>query len=224
MLELKGIDYDLVHVLPGNQRIHLRLAGFRHGTVPALKLDGERIQGSIAIAHELERLRPEPELYPLTLDARKRVEDAERWGDREFQPVPRRMLRWALTRDVSLREWVAREDGSFPAASAAARITGPVSRYYAWVAGANKDQVQRDISRLPGLLDRVDELISERVVTTDPPNAATFQVMCTVRSLLGFSDFEALVGSRSFAPLARRLFPEFPAAQVPPFVERLGLG
>jgi glutathione S-transferase len=62
MLELKGIDYDLVHVLPGNQRIHLRLAGFRHGTVPALKLDGERIQGSIAIAHELERLRPEPEL------------------------------------------------------------------------------------------------------------------------------------------------------------------
>jgi glutathione S-transferase len=28
MLELKGIDYRIVHVLPGNQRIHLRLAGF----------------------------------------------------------------------------------------------------------------------------------------------------------------------------------------------------
>jgi glutathione S-transferase len=224
MLEMKGIDYDLVHVLPGNQRIQLRLAGFRHGTVPALKLDGERIQGSIPIAHELERLRPEPELYPLTPDARKRVEDAERWGDREFQPVPRRIFRWALTRDVSLREWLAKEDGSLPAAAAAARVTGPVSRYYAWVAGASKEQAQRDIARLPGLLDRVDELISERVVTTEQPNAATLQVMCTVRSLLGFSDFEKLVGARSFAPLARRLFPEYPAAQVPPFVERLGLG
>ena len=59
MLELKGIDYRLAHVLPGNQRIHLRLTGFRGGTVPALKLDGRRIQG-------------------------------ERWGDVEFQDVPRR--------------------------------------------------------------------------------------------------------------------------------------
>lgn len=223
MLELKGIDYDLVHVLPGNQRIHLRLAGFRHGTVPALKLDGERIQGSIPIAHELERLRPEPALYPLTSDARKRVEEAERWGDRDFQPVPRRIFRWALTRDIALRVWLAKQDGRFPAASAAGRITGPVSRYYAWVVGASKQQVEHDIARLPGLLDRVDELISERVVTTDQPNAATFQVMCTVRALLGFSDFEELVGARSFAPLARRLFPEYPAAQIPPFVDRFGL-
>ena len=36
MLELKGVDYRLVNVLPLNQRLHLRLAGFRAGTVPAL--------------------------------------------------------------------------------------------------------------------------------------------------------------------------------------------
>jgi hypothetical protein len=43
MLDLKGIDYELATVLPGTQRIHLRLVGFRGGTVPALKLDRRRI-------------------------------------------------------------------------------------------------------------------------------------------------------------------------------------
>ena len=36
----------------------------RLGTVPALLLDGQRIQTNIAIARYLERTRPEPPLYP----------------------------------------------------------------------------------------------------------------------------------------------------------------
>src|SRR5438270_6454 len=40
MLDLKGVEYKLVDVLPLNQRIHLRLARFSGGTVPALKRDG----------------------------------------------------------------------------------------------------------------------------------------------------------------------------------------
>jgi glutathione S-transferase len=224
MLEMKGIDYDLVHVLPGNQRVHLRVAGFRGGTVPALKLDGRRIQGLIPIARALEQLSPEPALYPADAERRQEVEKAELWGDEEFQMVPRRIFRWALTRDVSLRVWLAKQDGSFPAASAAARMTGPVSRYYAWVVRADKEHVRRDVAQLPLMLDRVDELIGQRVLTTDTPNAATLQVMCTVRSLLGFSDFEEMVGARSFALLARKLFPYFPESPIPPFVKRLGVG
>jgi glutathione S-transferase len=224
MLELKGIEYDLVHVLPGNQRVHLRAAGFRGGTVPALKLDGRKIQGSTSIARELEAIQPEPPLYPADPDARRQVEQAERWGDSEFQPVPRRIFRYALVRDSSLRAWLGRVDGGMPAPELAAKVTSPVSRYYAWVARAGKERVRRDVAQLPSMLDRVDELIDQRVITTDQPNAATFQVMCTVRSLLGMSDFEELVGVRSYAPLARRLFPDFPQEQVPPFVERLGLG
>jgi hypothetical protein len=45
--------------------------------------------------------------------------------------------------------------------------------------------------------------------------------MSTIRALLGFSDFAEQVGARSFAPLARELFPHFPEQLVPPFVERL---
>jgi glutathione S-transferase len=222
MLELKGIDYKLVHVLPGNQRVHLRLAGFRGGTVPALKLDGRRIQGSIAIARELDAITEEPRLYPADPDARHRVEEAERWGDTEFQPVPRRIFRWALMKDASLRRWLAEQDGQLPLSALASRVTAPVSMYYARVASANAGRVRRDIVALPGMLDRVGELVDQKVITRDPPNAATLQVMCTVRSLLGFSDFEELVGARSFAPLARELFPHYPDEPIPPFVERLG--
>src|SRR2546423_8540493 len=46
MLELKGIEYRTVGVLPGTQRIHMRLAGFRGGPGPGLKLDRRRLHGA----------------------------------------------------------------------------------------------------------------------------------------------------------------------------------
>ena len=222
MLELKGIDYDLVHVLPGNQRVHLRLAGFRGGTVPALKIDGRKVQGTTNIARELEAMAPEPPLYPHDPAARRHVEEAERWGDQEFQNVPRRILRWALTKDAGLRRWTAEVDGSMPLPGPASRVTAPVAMYYAKVVHADADRVRKDVAQLPRVLDRVDELFAGKVLTRDQPNAATLQVMCTVRALLGFSDFEEQVGARSFAPLARELFPHYPPQVVPRFVERLG--
>jgi hypothetical protein len=109
-----------------------------------------------------------------------------------------------------------------PLPGVASRVTAPVSMYYARVVRADADRVRHDIVELPSMLDRVDELIDAKVLTHDPPNAATLQVMCTVRSLLGFSDFADQVGARSFAPLARRLFPHYPDELIPPFVERLG--
>lgn len=223
-LELKGIAYRMVHVLPGNQRIHLRLAGFRRGTVPALKLDGRRIQGSIDIMRELDALHPEPALYPPDPGVRRAVEDAERWGD-ELQDTPRRILRLGLAKDAGLRRWLAEVDGGmpFPPPSLAARLSGPVASYYARVVHADAEHVRAAIAGLPAALDRVDELFDRHVLTRDPPNAATLQLLSTIRTLLGFSDFAEQVGGRSFAPLARKLFPHFPEEPVPPFVQRLGL-
>jgi glutathione S-transferase len=223
MLELKGIAYDLIHVLPGNQRVHMRMAGFRSGTVPGLKIDGRKIQGSTNIARELDAVVREPALYPHDAGARREVEDAERWGDTEFQDVPRHILRWALMKDSGLRKWFAETDGSMPLPGVASKLTGPVAIYYARAVGANEAQVRKDIAQLPQHLDRIDELFAQKVLTRDPPNAATFQLLCSVRALLGFTDFEEEVGARSFAPLARELFPHFPPQKVPPFVERLGL-
>lgn len=223
MLELKGIDYKLVHVLPGNQRLHMRLAGFRNGTVPGLKVDGRKIEGSTGIARELDALRPEPPLFPHDPDQRRKVEEAEHWGDVVFQMVPRRIFRWGTVHDAGLRRWLAEMDGSMPFAGVASRVTGPISKYYARLADADTEHVKREIAQLPEYLDRVDQLMSDGVLTRDPPNAATLQIMCTVRSLLGFADFEEQVSARSYAPLAHGLFPHYPVQLVPPFVDRFGL-
>jgi glutathione S-transferase len=96
MLELKGVEYERVDVVPFNQRVQLRLAGFRGGTVPALKLDGRRVQGSREIARALEERWPEPPLYPTDPGLRARVEEAERWGEEQLQPVPRRLFRFGI--------------------------------------------------------------------------------------------------------------------------------
>ena len=111
MLELKGLPFETVEILPGAQSIHLRLAGFHGGTVPALKLDGRRVQGSLAIPRALEEVAPQPPLYPADPDLRRRVEEAEAWGERELQNAPRLMIRWGLVHDQGLRRWFAEVRG-----------------------------------------------------------------------------------------------------------------
>ena len=70
-------------------------------TVPALVLDGRRIQTTGAIARELDRIRPDPPLLPADPEARARVETIEAWCDRDFQQMGRRLVYWALVRDGS---------------------------------------------------------------------------------------------------------------------------
>src|SRR5216117_4114008 len=48
MLEHKGVDHKMVWLLPGLWPALLRTRGFRGGTVPAMKLDGQRLQSSLA--------------------------------------------------------------------------------------------------------------------------------------------------------------------------------
>src|SRR5918995_358301 len=98
MLERKGIPYKRVDLIPAISKGILRALRFPGVTVPALKLDGNRIQGSLEIARELDRVQPEPALFPTDPEHRAKVEEAEAWGD-EFQQKPRRLSWWALKRN-----------------------------------------------------------------------------------------------------------------------------
>jgi glutathione S-transferase len=69
----------------------LRLFGFPRRTVPALRLDGRRVQGSRQISAALEQLSAEPPLFPRDPARRREVEEAERWGDELLQPAARRI-------------------------------------------------------------------------------------------------------------------------------------
>jgi glutathione S-transferase len=94
MLEHKGIEHKVIDFPPGLQPLAVRLVGFRGRTVPALRIDGRRVQGSRQISSALDDLVPEPPLFPPDPDRRRAVEAAERWGDETLQPVPRRLFRW----------------------------------------------------------------------------------------------------------------------------------
>jgi glutathione S-transferase len=81
MLRHKGIAFKRTDLFPAISRVIVRRAlRFPAGTVPALKIDGQRVHGSREIAHELERLQPEPPLFPADPQKRVAVEEAERFG------------------------------------------------------------------------------------------------------------------------------------------------
>jgi glutathione S-transferase len=217
MLELKGVEYERVDVVPFNQRLHLRLAGFRAGTVPALRLDGRRIQGSRRIARALEERWPEPPLYPGEPELRARVEEAERWGDEQLQPVPRRLFRFGVAHDRELQRWIAR------ARRVPAPVVGAGAAYFARTVEADGRRateagIRADLEALPAMLDHVDKLLTEGTLTLDPPNAAALQVLVSVAVLRSFADTRELVESHVCAEPARELFPRY-RQEVPPFLD-----
>jgi glutathione S-transferase len=209
MLERKGIEHDVNDLLPGFHPLQLRLAGFRGGTVPALKIDGRRVQGSLEISRALDEVQPEPGLFPADPARRGAVEEAEAWGERELQPVPRRIFRWAVAHRPALRRWLA-EDIGMPAPGMMATANIPVARYFAGKVDANDQNVEADVARLPELLDHVDSLIAAGTIGGEVPNAADYQIATTVRTLIAFDDLRPLVEGRPAADLALRLLPGYP--------------
>ena len=210
MLERKGIEYELVDELPGFHPLQLRLAGFRGGTVPALKIEGRRVQGSREIARALDEIQPEPRLLPLDPERRRAVVEAERWGEQVLQPVPRRMFRWGATRSQTVRRWVAADVVGMPAPTVMAAANLPVAWAMARKCGAGDDTVRADAASLPDLLDRVDRLIADGTIGGPEPNAADYQIAPTVRVLLAYEDLRPALEVRPAAELAMRLLPSYP--------------
>jgi glutathione S-transferase len=214
MLRYKGLEHEVADIPPGTQRLLLRLNGFRGGTVPALKVDGRKVQGSLNISRALDELQPEPPLFPSDPQQRAAVEEAERWGEAELQPLPRNIFRWAVARDQALRRNLAETVG-MPAPSLLARLMKPVGWYFARVvSGVSEESIRSDVAALPSRFDHVDELIGEGVIGGDQPNAADFQIATSIRVLLNFPQVRPLIESRPAGELAMRIAPRF-GDQVP---------
>lgn len=209
MLERVEIEHEVVTLPPGIHAVILRLLGFPGGTVPALRMDGRKVQGSLEISRTLDALDSARPLFPDDPDARRRVEEAERWGERELQPIPRRLFRWALNRDAGLRRKLAETSG-IPLPGLAGRILKPIAARFARVSEAHDEAIRRDMARLPALLDRVDGWIAEGVIGGETPNAADYQIATTVRVLLAFEDLQRAIGDRPAAALATRFVPDHP--------------
>ena len=96
--------------------------------------------------------------------------------------VSRRIVRWGLVQHVELRRWISEQSG-VPGAGVSARLSVPAAVYYARAVGADEPAVRRALEGLPGMLDRVDALLSDGVLVPAAPTAATLQVLCSVRAL-----------------------------------------
>jgi glutathione S-transferase len=210
MLERKGIDYRRRDLVAGVSRPILRALGFKGITVPAIKLDGQRFQGTREIALALDALQPEPPLLPRDPELRAAVERAEAWGDEALQPVPRRISWAALKRDRSeLKTYLEGARLGIPV-NVAALTAGPVVALAARLNKATNEAVERDLAALPGLIDRIEELLDEGVLGSDEPNVADYQIATSMRLLLTFDDLQPLLAGRPAALYAQRMVPSYP--------------
>jgi glutathione S-transferase len=210
MLEHKRIAYRRVDLLPGIHKPLLRLLGFRDTTVPALRLDGRRIQSTLNISRALDQLRPERPLFPAGGPERAAVEEAERWGERVLQPVPRRLSWWAFSRDRGGLGSFAEGARLGVPLGLALRTAAPIVAIERRINGASDDAVHADMATLPGLLDHVDSLLEAGTIGADPPNAADYQIATSVRLLLCFEDLRGPIEQRPAGANACGLVPDFP--------------
>ncbi len=215
MLDHKGIEHRVVQVPSVLCRPALRAMGFPGPTVPAVKIDGRRMQTTRAIARELDRLRPHPPLFPEDPDARAGVEEAERWGDEVLQPVPRRLAYAMMRRDRSGMPSFFEGPMLGLSPRAAVATAAPSVAIGSRINSAGDAAVRADIAALPGLLDRVDELLAEGVIGGSEPNAADFQIAPSVRLMMLFDDTKPAIEGRPAADHAMRTVPRY-AGHMPP--------
>jgi glutathione S-transferase len=210
MLEHKGIAYKRTDLLPVISKGVLRAVGFSGITVPALKIDGDKVQGSRQVARELERLRPEPPLFPADPARRAAVEEAERFGDEELQHPIRQLLWWSIRRNREpLRSYSEGAKLGAPL-GLLMKTAAPIVALSARFNEANDETARRAAAALPAMLDKVDAWVESGVLGGEQPNAADFQIAPSIGLAMTLDDLRPAIESRPAGKLAERFVPDYP--------------
>jgi glutathione S-transferase len=218
-LAIKGLAYDVVEWPPPFHAPMQRLI-FGARTVPALKIDNERVSGSRKIMRRLEQLVAEPSLFPSDPERLRAVERAELWGDQVFQPIGRELI-WVGFKHSPGALVSYGEHSTIHLPAGAVRAIAPlVARLGSRLNRANDSVARSGLRALPAHLELIDTWIADGTLA-DPehPNAADLQIGSTVRLLLTIADARPLIDGRPCADLALRLFPdadgEMPVGSLP---------
>lgn len=215
MLDHKGIAYKRTDLLPVVSKGVLRAAGFPGVTVPALKIDGKKVQGSREIARELDRLQPEPPLFPADPEKRAAVEEAERFGEEVLQPPMRQILWWAIKKDKApLRSYSEGAKLGVPI-GLAMKTAAPIVALSARFNEADDDHVRRSLAELPAMLQKVDDWIAAGVMGADQLNAADFQISTSLGLAMTLDDLRPAIENRPAGQLAKRIVPDYPGHTPP---------
>jgi glutathione S-transferase len=215
MLELKGIPYKRVDLMPVISRGALKALRFPSNTVPSLAINGRKLTGSRAIARELDQLRPDPPLYPAAGEERVAVEKAERWGEEVLQPAVRRISWNILKRDRAALASYAEGARLGVPVGLAVKTAAPIVAAASRMNRADDGAVRADLAALPGWLNRIDDWIAEGVLGNEPPNAADLQIAASLCLAMTFDDLRPSIADRPAGRMAARAIPEFPGRAAP---------
>jgi glutathione S-transferase len=215
MLDHKGIAYKRIDLLPVISKLALKVVGFSGVTVPALKVDGRKVQGSREIARELDRLKPEPSLFPADPEKRRAVEEAEQFGDTELQPPMRQILWWAIKRDKApLRSYSEGAKLGVPI-DLAMLTAAPIITLSARFNEADDQHVRRALAELPAMLEKIDGWIAAGVLNGEALNAADFQIAPSLGLAMTLDDLRPAIEARPAGDLAKRVVPGYPGHTPP---------
>ena len=215
MLDAKGIPYKRVDLLPVVHKAVLKALGFPGVTVPALKIDGRKVQGSINIARELDRVRPEPPLLPADPALRARVLEAEKFGNEELQHPVRQILWWLLKRNSEPMAGFLEGSRTGIPIPIATRTAWPLVEAEVRFNKAYDDNVRAGLAGLPNQLDLLDAWISEGVLGGERLNAADYQVATSIALAMTVADLKPFIADRPIGKLAMRVIPDYPGS-IPP--------
>ncbi len=215
MLDYKGIDFKTIDLMPLMHKAVVRAAGFPGTTVPALKFNGEKLQGSVDIARALDRIVPEPPLLPADEDARKQVLMAEAFGEAELQHAVRQIL-WNAVRRQPKSIATFLEGSSLPLPpKVAAYTSGPIIWGEYKVNESTDENVKANLIALPEWLDRLDAWVADGTLGGATPNAADFQIATSIRLAATLQDLRPFLENRPIYEAAVRTAPVY-AGDVPP--------
>ncbi|HEX6752767.1 MAG TPA: glutathione S-transferase N-terminal domain-containing protein [Solirubrobacterales bacterium] len=215
MMKAKSIPFKRTDLFPVMQKVVVRVQGFPKQTVPAMKIDGRKVQGSREISRELDRIQPEPPLFPEDPEKRRAVEEAERFGDEELQHPIRQMIWWTLRKDKApLRGFMDGAKLGIPKGLAVA-TAGPVMAATAYYNKATDENVRRGLAELPSFLDRIDAWIESGVLDGEQLYAADYQIAPSLRLAMTMQDLRPVIDARPAGRFARRVIPDY-AGDAPP--------
>lgn len=227
MLEYKEIPYRTVALPTGAHPLLVRACGFpgsrtpirtvdgathrqlalldRLGTVPALLLDGERVQTNRRIARHLEHICPDPRLFPVEADRKRVVEEAEAWGDEVLQMAARRLVLATGVHELRDRGAHGRLG---PLLTRSDRMRVLLARGAAQSFRASSDNAEDLLRAIPSLLDKVDSWVHEGVLCGEELNVADFTIAPSLALLSYRPDLARELAARPAGRLMDRLLPE----------------
>jgi glutathione S-transferase len=231
MLAHKRLGYRRVTLPTGAHPMFLRTLGFagnrepirsvdgaahrtlatldRLGTVPALRRGRERVQGSRAIARFLERLRPQPALFPDDAERRLAVEAAEQWGDEAFQMTARRLALTGAMHGLDALRARANDGRLGPLLAKRERLREINSSVAArLIFRADADAERRLLAELPAMLDRIDAWIADGLLDGPQLNVADLMIAPSLALIAYRLDLRPQIEARPAGTLLERVLPE----------------